>query len=159
MAELPFQNLCVSEKQNFTKKLANLLHFNHTRTNSSLPLIGVCNNYSKVNIYFEIIISYFIENRSLPPPPPLRFSSTPMTIKVMDVVHFSNRSFSKRMTGTSSVKLIHWFTDTSLHGNTECLIEWRSVTSRYHGSTIPGEQQNLRRRRRQGERQKIICLY
>ena len=38
-------------------------------------------------------------------------------------------------------------------------IEGRSVTSRYHGSTISGWQQNQRRRRRQGERQKIICLY
>ena len=38
-------------------------------------------------------------------------------------------------------------------------IERRSVTSRYHGSTISGRQQNQRRRRRQGERQKIICLY
>ena len=33
-------------------------------------------------------------------------------------------------------------------------IERRSVTSRYHGSTISGWQQNQRRRRRQGERQK-----
>ena len=38
-------------------------------------------------------------------------------------------------------------------------IEKRSVTSRYHGSTISGWQQNQRRRRRQGERQKIICLF
>ena len=37
--------------------------------------------------------------------------------------------------------------------------ERRSVTSRYHGSTISGWQQNQRRRRRQWERQKIICLY
>ena len=72
MAELPFQNLCVSEKQNFTKKLANLLHFNHTRTNSSLPLIGVCNNYSKVNSYIEIRRAEIIDNRSLPPPPPFQ---------------------------------------------------------------------------------------
>ena len=33
-------------------------------------------------------------------------------------------------------------------------IERRSVTSRYHGSTISGWQQNQRRRRRQEERQK-----
>ena len=38
-------------------------------------------------------------------------------------------------------------------------IERRSVTSRYHGSTISGWQQNQRRLRRQGERQKIRCLY
>ena len=40
-----------------------------------------------------------------------------------------------------------------------CLIERRSVTSRYRGSTISGWQQNQRRRRRQGDRQKMICLY
>ena len=33
--------------------------------------------------------------------------------------------------------------------------EEKSVTSRYHGSTISGWQQNQRRRRRHGERQKI----
>ena len=33
-------------------------------------------------------------------------------------------------------------------------IERRRVTSRYHGSTISGRQQNQRRRRRQGERKK-----
>ena len=33
-------------------------------------------------------------------------------------------------------------------------IERRSVTSRYHGSTISGRQQNQRWRRQQGERQK-----
>ena len=37
-------------------------------------------------------------------------------------------------------------------------IERRSVTSRYHGSTISGRQQNERRRRRQGERQKNIFI-
>ena len=50
----------------------------------------------------------------------------------------------------------------------EILVKWiapfnlymrRRVTSRCHGSTISGWQQNQRRRRRQGERQKIICLY
>ena len=48
---------------------------------------------------------------------------------------------------------IHWVLDWNFR------IERRSVTSRYHGSTISGWQQNLRRRRRQGERPKIICLY
>ena len=38
-------------------------------------------------------------------------------------------------------------------------IERRGVTSRHHGSTISGWQQKQLRRRRQGERQKIICLY
>ena len=38
-------------------------------------------------------------------------------------------------------------------------IQRRSVTSRYHGSTISGWQQNQRWRRRQGERQKMIRLY
>ena len=33
-------------------------------------------------------------------------------------------------------------------------IERRSVTSRYHGSTISGWQKTQRRRRRQGEKQK-----
>ena len=42
------------------------------------------------------------------------------------------------------------------HQNT---MERRSVTSRYHGSTISGWQQNRWRRRRQEERQKIMCLY
>ena len=37
----------------------------------------------------------------------------------------------------------------------QAFIERKSVTSRYHGSTISGWQQNQRRRRRQGERQKI----
>ena len=38
-------------------------------------------------------------------------------------------------------------------------IERRSVTSRYHGSTITGRQKTQRRRRRQGEQQKIICSH
>ena len=37
-------------------------------------------------------------------------------------------------------------------------IKRRSVTSRYHGSTISGRQQNQRRRRRQGERQKNMFI-
>ena len=37
-------------------------------------------------------------------------------------------------------------------------IKRRSVTSRYHGSTIFGRQQNQRRRRRQGERQKNMFI-
>ena len=37
-------------------------------------------------------------------------------------------------------------------------IKRRRVTSRYHGSTISGRQQNQRRRRRQGERQKNMFI-
>ena len=37
-------------------------------------------------------------------------------------------------------------------------IKRRSVTSRYHSSTISGRQQNQRRRRRQGERQKNMFI-
>ena len=43
--------------------------------------------------------------------------------------------------------------ETSLH-SMQSTVERRSVTSRYHGSAISGWQQNQRRQRRQGERQK-----
>ena len=45
------------------------------------------------------------------------------------------------------VKIVSWAT------NRTTKIERRTVTSRYHGSSISGWQQNQRRRRRQGERQ------